>query len=225
MPDLSNFKSLRYIYYKFSLLWWFFKGTVTSLYSPSPNFQIVNIVKTWNLVLGNFWSRWLRIRAHNSEIQNSGSNMVNENKEKLLNWNDIWYSGVFGVADYESELKIQKFEMADPVCKKHTDPKCKKLLVWGEIGYSGVFEIVDYESELNIQKIKMADPICLTKLYPEIFWFDALLSRKRFMKFWNILLYKKLKPKSRTMFPSKKELNKICEEAIWKSRFTCFFPY
>ena len=28
---------------------------------------------------------------------------------------EIYYSGVFGVAVYESELRIQKFKMADPI--------------------------------------------------------------------------------------------------------------
>ena len=32
--------------------------------------------------------------------------------QKLLYWDDIWYSRVFEVTDYESELKIQKFEIA-----------------------------------------------------------------------------------------------------------------
>ena len=35
--------------------------------------------------------------------------------QKLLDWNDIWYSKVFGIADYESELKIKKLKMADRI--------------------------------------------------------------------------------------------------------------
>ena len=35
--------------------------------------------------------------------------------KKLLDAVDIWYSVVFGVADYESELKIHKFKIADPI--------------------------------------------------------------------------------------------------------------
>ena len=31
--------------------------------------------------------------------------------KKLLNCGEIWYSGFFGIADYESELNIQKFKM------------------------------------------------------------------------------------------------------------------
>ena len=33
--------------------------------------------------------------------------------QELLDWNDIWYSGVFGVVDYESEIKIEKLKIAD----------------------------------------------------------------------------------------------------------------
>ena len=33
---------------------------------------------------------------------------------KLLHWDESWYLVVFGVADYEFELNIQKFEIADP---------------------------------------------------------------------------------------------------------------
>ena len=66
---------------------------------------------------------------------------------------------------------------------------CKKLFDWDEIWCSGVFWVTDREFEL--QKFRMADPIWLNKLSPEIFWFDALLSRKRFIQLWNILLSKK----------------------------------
>ena len=68
----------------------------------------------WYLVFGGFWGQWLRIWAQNSEIRNGGSNMANKNS-KLLHWDDIWYSGVFGVADYESKLQIKKFKMAGPI--------------------------------------------------------------------------------------------------------------
>ena len=32
--------------------------------------------------------------------------MANQNAKKLLNWDEIWYSEVCGIADYESELNI-----------------------------------------------------------------------------------------------------------------------
>ena len=49
------------------------------------------------------------------EIRNSKWRIqYGEQKVKnLLEWDDIWYSGVFEVADEESELKNQKFKMAD----------------------------------------------------------------------------------------------------------------
>ena len=43
--------------------------------------------------------------------------------KRLFDSNKIWYAGVFGVALYESKLKIQKFEMADPKWRT----KIKKL--------------------------------------------------------------------------------------------------
>ena len=62
---------------------------------------------------------------------------------------------MFWVADYESELKIQKFERADPTWRT----KMQKLLDWDEILYSRVFGVTDYESEIEIQKFAMVDPI------------------------------------------------------------------
>ena len=50
---------------------------------------------------------------------------------------EILYSGAFEVADYESEFKIQTFNMANP----NGRPKCKKLLELKEILYSEVFEV------------------------------------------------------------------------------------
>ena len=50
---------------------------------------------------------------------------------------EILYSGAFEVADYESEFKIQKFNMANP----NGRPKYKKLLDLKEILYSEVFEV------------------------------------------------------------------------------------
>ena len=83
------------------------------------------------------------------------------------------------------ELKILKFKMVDPMWRNIM----QKLLDWDEFWYPGVFGIAAYESAINIQKFKMVNPISLTKLSLKFFWFDALLSRKRFKKFWNMLLY------------------------------------
>ena len=66
------------------------------------------------------------------------------------------------------------------------DQNAKSSMVgikFGTQGYSRVFEDADHESELYFHKFKMANPTWLTNLSPEIFWFDALLSRKRFIKF------------------------------------------
>ena len=64
----------------------------------------------WYLVLGGFWA------DYESEliIQNfQMSGPIWQTKlQKLLDWDDIWYSAVFGVVDYKSELKIQKFGIA-----------------------------------------------------------------------------------------------------------------
>ena len=49
---------------------------------------------------------------------------------------DIWYLGVFRVADYESELKIQKFKMADPIRRTKM---WSQVLDRDEIWYSGDF--------------------------------------------------------------------------------------
>ena len=68
----------------------------------------------------------------------------------------IWYWRVFGVADHESELKIQKFKMADPIWQT----KMQSYF----IGWNLVFGVADYEFELKVQKFKMADPIWRNKL-------------------------------------------------------------
>ena len=39
--------------------------------------------------------------------------------QKLLDWDEIWYSGVFGVTGNESELNIQKFKMSDRNVKSY----------------------------------------------------------------------------------------------------------
>ena len=67
----------------------------------------------------------------------------------------IWYLGVFGVADYEFALKIQKFKIADPLWRT----KIQKVTRLGLNLLLGVFGIADYKYDLNIQKFSMADPI------------------------------------------------------------------
>ena len=53
---------------------------------------------------------------------------------------------VFEVADYESELKIPKIKIADPICWI----KCKKLMIGTNFGTRGFFGIADYKSEIKI---------------------------------------------------------------------------
>ena len=69
--------------------------------------------------------------------------------KSILDWVDIWYSEVFGVANYESEINIQKLKITDPI---YHWLKCKTLLEWNEFWYSRAFGVADYESNLNIQK-------------------------------------------------------------------------
>ena len=57
------------------------------------------------------------IMNQSSEFRNSKWRMQFSARtcNELLHSDDIWYSGVFVVADYESELRIQKFKIADPL--------------------------------------------------------------------------------------------------------------
>ena len=64
---------------------------------------------------------------------------------------DIMYLGVFGVADYKSKLKINKFEIADLIWQT----KMQNLLDL----YARVFRVADYGSMLKIRKFIRADPI------------------------------------------------------------------
>ena len=64
-------------------------------------------------VLGGFWGHWLRIWNRNSEIQNDGTNIAEQNEKKLHVSDRTRYSGVIGSAYYEAELKIKEFKMAD----------------------------------------------------------------------------------------------------------------
>ena len=67
----------------------------------------------WCVVLRGFGvadESKLKIQKFKWQLQYSGLKC-----KKLLNWDEIWYLGDFGVADYESELNIQKkLKMADP---------------------------------------------------------------------------------------------------------------
>ena len=113
-----------------------------------------------DLVLRDFRGRWLRIRAQNSENQNSGFNMANEDAKSYL------IAMIFGSRKFwgcwlRPELKIQKFKIE---WIQLGWPKCKKPLDWGKIWNSGLVEVADYESELDVHKFKMTNPLWLTKM-------------------------------------------------------------
>ena len=63
----------------------------------------------------------------------------------LLDWDEICYHKLFGIADYESMPKIRKFKMADPICWTEME----MLLNWDEIWYSGFFGITNLSSKLR----------------------------------------------------------------------------
>ena len=80
--------------------------------------------------------------------------------QKLLFLDETRFTGLFGIADYESENKIPNYKIAGPICES----KCKNFLILDESRYSGVFEITDYESELKIHKLKIANLMWRTKI-------------------------------------------------------------
>ena len=90
--------------------------------------------------------------------------------KKSLDWDDIRYSGVFRVADYKSELTIQKFKMADRIWRT----KMQKVTWLGWNSVLASFRITDYEFEINIQKLKMTDPICKKLLDWNEIWYSGL---------------------------------------------------
>ena len=61
-----------------------------------------------------FRDHLLRVCTQNSRIQNSGSNMTDQNVKIYLIQIKIHTRGLFMVADYESSLQISKFKMAEP---------------------------------------------------------------------------------------------------------------
>ena len=87
------------------------------------------------------------------EIQNGGSNMANGNAKSYLIRMILGTRGFLGIADYESELRIQKFRMTDPIWQA----KLQKLLDWDDIWYPRVFGVAHYISELKIQKFEEPD--------------------------------------------------------------------
>ena len=65
------------------------------------------------MIFGTLWFFWVTDYEFKPKLQKfKMANLISLSKmQNLLDWDEIWYSGVFGVADYESKLNIQKFEM------------------------------------------------------------------------------------------------------------------
>ena len=77
------------------------------------------------MLYGYFLGRWLRFWSQNwkienlvSELQNSkwriqNGSYISANSQFFRDCAETWYMGVFGVADYESGVRIVKFKMED----------------------------------------------------------------------------------------------------------------
>ena len=74
--------------------------------------------------------------------------------------------GVFGVTNYESELKSPKFKMADRIWQI----RMQKVTWLGWNSELGRFGTADYESKLKMQKFKIWDPIWWTKMQNFLDW-------------------------------------------------------
>ena len=99
--------------------------------------------------------------------------------KKLLVCDDILYSELFGVADYESKLEIEKFEIADLIWQT----KMQNLLDCDDILYAGVFRVADCRSMLKIRKFIKADPIWRTKMQ-KVDWLGWNLVLREFWGRW-----------------------------------------
>ena len=86
----------------------------------------------WNLVLREFWGRWLRIRIWNSEIKNGGSKVADQN-EKLLDLDEIWHSDVCRslITSPSSKFRNSKWRI------QYGGKKYKNRLNLDETRYSG----------------------------------------------------------------------------------------
>ena len=87
--------------FKFSLILW---STYFSADSINLKFS------TWGFLRSLITNPSSEFRDSKSRMQYSGWKC-----KKLLDWDDIWYSGVSEVANYESKINIWKFKIADPI--------------------------------------------------------------------------------------------------------------
>ena len=109
--------------YKFDVRFATFKIADTRWRLFYCNFEVYEKL-TQNLLYGYFLGRWLRFWSQNWKIQNLVSELQNSkwriqnggyisaNSQFFRNCAETWYMGIFGVADYESGVRIVKFKMA-----------------------------------------------------------------------------------------------------------------
>ena len=88
----------------------------------------------------------IRIRVWNSEIKHGGPKC----KITSFGWNSVF--GGLWVTDYKSELKIQKFKMADPIWRQ----KIQEMTWFDETRYSGnsTFKNEKWRIQYGVQKYK-----------------------------------------------------------------------
>ena len=101
------------VYCKFDVRIAHFKIADTRWRLFYSNFEVFEQL-TQNLLYGYF----LKIQNLVSELQNSKSRIQNggyisANSQFFRNCAETWYMGVFGVADFESGVRIVKFKMED----------------------------------------------------------------------------------------------------------------
>ena len=89
-----------------------------------PNLEVFKQL-IQNLLYGYFLGRWLRFWSQNWKIQNLVSELQNlqwriqnggyisANSQFFRNCAETWYTGVFGVADYESGVRVVKIKIED----------------------------------------------------------------------------------------------------------------
>ena len=88
---------------------------------------------SWNFVLQGFWGRWLRIWHRIYIFRNGGSNTADMKFVKLYGFSTTPYSGVFGVADYEFQIVISEFRIADLIWQTSNFEICldsSKFCAW-----------------------------------------------------------------------------------------------
>jgi hypothetical protein len=74
--------------------------------------------------------------------------------KKLRYCRESIYCKLFGVADYELDIRFVKFKIADPKWRTY----CEKKSYCPEIMYYKLFGVAAYKSDIKFIKFKMADP-------------------------------------------------------------------